>query len=64
MAIMIPEATPLTGPEVKKVFMEELSKDHIYAIIKYRRHINKNNKDSMTFMRERYLRNTFPEDYA
>lgn len=64
MAIMIPEATPLTGPEVKKVFLDELSKDHIYKIIEYRRHINKNNPDWTKFMRTAYLKKIFPDDYA
>lgn len=64
MAIMIPEATKLTGPEIKKVFKDELSKDHIYKIIEYRKELNKNHKNGMQYIRSTYLRNMFPEDYS
>ena len=41
MSMMIPEGTRLTMPEVKK-FYKELSKEHIYKLIEFRRKINEN----------------------
>ena len=63
MAMMIPNGTRLTLPEVKK-FYDQLSKEHIYKLIEYRKMINENKDDSITFMRERYLRKILPNDYA
>ena len=63
MAMMIPDGTRLTMPEVKK-FFDQLSKEHIYKLIDYRKKINENKEDSLSFMRERYLRKILPDDYA
>jgi len=63
-AIMIPEGTRLTGPEVKRVFAEELSENHIYQIIEFRKIMNEKNPMYIKFMREKFLRGIFPKDYA
>jgi hypothetical protein len=63
MAMMIPEGTRLTMPEVKR-FYKELSKEHIYKLIDFRRKINEN-KDGL--LKQKFfliLREIFPDEYA
>ncbi len=61
---MIPEGLPLTGPEVKKVFRSELSKEHIYKIIEARKYANKHKEEWIRFIRSEYLRKLYPSLYS